>query len=190
MLQLFPASCNALGKLCASHQVVTQWRLIRASHFFGGSRIGLRARLRHLCIPSLRYFSAHAHLCRRVFLFRVPAGSNGRMRQCRLAARGSFFRPPLCAGTGRSGANAEPQASDLRPRKWTSGSQGFLGSGAKGPITGTPRAPIPRPPLDAADGCPALALRLLSGSALYNSSGPPEGAQAPPLMQSHPSIPA
>lgn len=109
-------------------------------------------------------------------------GSNGRMRQCRLAARGSFFRPPLCAGTGRSGANAEPQACDLRPRKWTSGSQGFLRSGAKGPITGTPRAPIPRPPLDAADGCPARALRLPSGLAPYNSSGPPEGAQAPPLM--------
>lgn len=110
-------------------------------------------------------------------------GSNGRMRQCRLAARGSFFRPPLCAGTGRSGANAEPQACDLRPRKWTSGSQGFLRSGAKGPITGTPRAPIPRPPLDAADGCPARALRLPSGLAPYNSSGPQEApAQAPPLM--------
>ncbi|EGW13070.1 hypothetical protein I79_021815 [Cricetulus griseus] len=112
------------------------------------------------------------------------------MRQCRLAACGSFFRPPLCAGTGRSGANAEPQESDLRPRKWTLGFQGIPGFGAEGAITSTRRAPTPRPPLDAADGCPARALRLPSSSAPHHSSAPPKGAQAPPLMQSNPGVPA
>lgn len=56
---------------------------------------------------------ALAHSCCQVFLFRVLTGMVGRMRHCRLAARGSFFRPPPRASSCRSGVIADPEASDL-----------------------------------------------------------------------------
>lgn len=73
----------------------------------------------------------------------------------------------------------------MKPRKWTSGSRGFPRSGTEERSL-HPGAPTPRPPLDAADGCPARAPRLPPGPALPESVLGRGWGPGPPLMRLHP----